>query len=136
MPAFPSREWMIELCEHVVAHPEAGALAHGLDGVYAFVVDPAGPLHTRQRYDLAIRPEPVDGARAELLDEPVPHPRLTFTARFDRWWQLINGDLDPRLAIMLRRLRVSGDVWRLGKQLSTVTPLLEALARVDTQWPA
>lgn len=136
MPAFPSRAWMMELCEHVVAHPDAGALARGLDGVYAFVVDPTGPVHTRQRYDLAIHPAAADGARAELLDESAAQPRITFTARFDRWWQLINGNLDPRLAIMLRRLKVSGDVWRLGKQLSTVTPLLEALARVETRWPA
>lgn len=136
MPAFPSREWMVELCEHVVAHPDVGPLARGLDGIYAFVVDPAGPLHTRHRYDLAIHPEAGDGARAELLDQPASQPRITFTARFDRWWQLINGDLDPRLAIMLRRLKVAGDVWGLGKQLSTVTPLLEALARVETRWPA
>lgn len=136
MPAFPSREWMVELCEHVTAHPDAGALARGLDGVYAFVVDPAGPVRIRHRYDLAIHPDGVGGASAELLDAPASGPRLTFTARFDRWWQLLNGDLNPRLAIVLRRLKVSGDVWGLGQQLSTVTPLLEALARVETRWPA
>lgn len=136
MPAFPSREWMVELCAHVTAHPDAGALARGLDGVYAFVVDPAGPVRIRHRYDLAIHPDGIGGASAQLLAEPASGPRLMFTARFDRWWQLLNGELDPRLAIVLRRLKVSGDVWRLGQQLNTVTPLLDALGRVETRWPA
>lgn len=142
MPTFPTRAWMEALCERVVAQPQARSLAETLDGVYAFVVEPAGPVTQRHRYDLAIRPHPPPsavgdggGAHAEVLDEPVSAPQLVFTARFDRWWQLITGELDPRLAIVLRRLKISGDAWRIGKDLGSAKPLLDALGEVETRWP-
>lgn len=135
MPAFPSREWMEELCRCVVEHEEAASLAEALDGVYAFVVEPGGPVGHTHRYDLSIRPAD-DGIRAEVLDEPVADPRVTFTASFDRWWQLVRGESDPGTAIMLRRLKVSGDLWRVGRRMSSTRPLLEALASVRTEWPA
>ncbi|PSO48685.1 MAG: hypothetical protein BRC32_01820 [Actinobacteria bacterium QS_8_72_14] len=137
MPAFPSREWMVELCQRVATHPQADSLAAALKGVYAFVVQPAGPVAQRRRYDLLIRPAGSEevGACAELLDDPGKPARLVLTARFDRWWQLINGELDPRLAIVLGRLKVSGDLARVSGQLSSVRPLLDALAEVDTHWP-
>lgn len=137
VPTFPSRDWMVQLCERVEAHPHADSLADALEGIYAFVVEPAGPVRQRWRYDLLIRPldSGEAGAHAEVLDDPGGDPRLMLTARFDRWWQLINGELDPRMAIMLRRLKVSGDLKNVSRQLSSATPLLDALGQVDTQWP-
>lgn len=135
MPAFPSREWMEELCRCVVEHEEAASLAEALDGVYAFVVEPGGPVAHTHRYDLSIRPAD-GGVRAEVLDEPAEDPRVTFTASFDRWWKLVRGETDPATAIMLRRLKVSGDLWRVGRRMSSTRPLLEALASVRTEWPA
>lgn len=134
MPTFPSREWMEDLCRHVADHEQAASLAEALDGVYAFVIEPDGPVRETHRYDLAIHPGD-GGVRAEVLDEPVSDPRVQLTARFDRWWKLVNGEMDPGTAVMLRRLKVSGDLWRVGRQLSSTKPLLEALSRTPAQWP-
>lgn len=137
MPTFPSRDWMVELCQHIATHPNAATLARALDGVYSFVVEPAGPVRQRRRYDLVITPPEGGGtgAHAELLEEFDGEPQLMLTARFDRWWQLINGELDPRMAIMLRRLKISGDWRRVGRDLASVSPLLDALGQVETRWP-
>lgn len=134
MPMFPSAEWMDEFCDELLAHPNADELAAVLDGVYRFVVEPAGPVAERRTYDVEIRPG--SGApSARRLDEPAASPRLTMTARYDRWRQLITGKLDVGMAVMMRRLRVNGDLQRLIRDMGSSKPLMDALGAVNTQWP-
>ena len=135
MPQFPSREWMDTMCEELRAHPDVGEIAGTLDGVYRFVMTPGGPLEEEHRYDVAIGP----GDQGELPIVQVLNsesdPRVTLTANYLRWKQLITGGLDPMMAVMLRHLRVSGDVSHLRSGgLSSAKPLLDTLKRVDTQW--
>lgn len=134
MPVFPSDEWMAEFCERLESHPQSDDIAGALDGVYRFVIEPAGPLSERFVYDLSITA--VDGGSAvELLDvDGGDKPRLTLTTDYRRWQQLIKGELDVGMAVMLRRLRVSGDLTRLMGNVSNAGPLLESLHEVDTVW--
>jgi len=133
MPVFPSDEWMAEFCDHLGRHPEAGDIAAALDGVYRFVVDPAGPLEERHVYELEIRGN-GDGADVTLLDDETADARLTLTTDYRRWQQLIRGELDVGMAVMLRRLRVSGDLTRLIGSVSSARPLVDSLHNVDTTW--
>lgn len=133
MPPFPSDAWMDEFCRRLEAQPEAGEVAGSLDGVYRFVVEAAGPLAEDRSYDIEIRPD-GDGAHAARLEQPVPSPRLVMTARYDRWKQLVTGRLDVGLALMLRRLKVSGDLSRLMRDVGTTKPLMRALGEVDSDW--
>lgn len=108
-------------------------MAEALDGVYRFVVEPAGALTQRHSYDVAIRPDQRGGASAERIQLD-GQPRLTLSADYERWQQLITGKLDVGMAVMLRRVRVNGDLSALIGRLSSAKPLMEALAGVDTQW--
>ncbi len=135
MPMFPSAEWMDEFCDELLAHPTADELAQVLDGVYRFEVEPAGPVTEQRTFDVEIRPGDGAGPTARRLDEPVTSPRLTMTARYDRWRQLISGTLDVGMAVMLRRLKVKGDLQRLIRDMGSTRPLMDALGAVDTQWP-
>jgi hypothetical protein len=132
MPVFPSEEWMAEFCRHLADHPDAAAIAEALDGVYRFVVDPGGPLEERHSYDVAIYP---DGGGADVgVVDGGDDPRLTMTTDYRRWQQLVRGELDVGMALMLRRLRVSGDLTRLIGNVSSAGPLLDSLSEVDTVW--
>lgn len=134
MAQFPSAEWMDAFCRNVEAQPDAGAVAEGLDGVYRFVIEPAGPLRERHTYDVEIRPDGEGGARARRLEQGMEAPRLTMTATYERWRQLVNGRLDVGLAVMLRRLKISGDLAGLRRDVGSTKPLMQALTSVDTQW--
>lgn len=134
MPQFPSEEWMDAFCVELAEHPRAGEIAPALDGVYRFVVEPAGPLTQTQRYDVEIRPDENGGARVAQLDAPHPSPRLELRADYERWRQLVTRKLDVGMAIMLRRLKVSGDIMALRRDVSSATPLMDALSSVDSQW--
>lgn len=137
MPLFPSREWMEAFCARVEGHPEAPEVAAVLAGVYRFVVEPAGALTERQAYDLEVRPG-EDGGPPEVrpVDGPGAAPRLTISADYNRWRQLVSGELDLGLAVMLRRVKVSGDIGALTRGLSSTRPLLDAMNAVETEWLA
>lgn len=132
MPVFPSSEWMDAFCAHLESHPQAAEVAEGLDGVYRFVIDPAGPLDQRHTYDVAITPT-GDGADVAVVAAQ-DKPRLTLTTDYRRWQQLVRGELDVGMAVMLRRLKVSGDLSSLMGNVSTAKPLVESLHAVETVW--
>lgn len=132
MPVFPSSEWMDEFCARLASHPQAGDVAAGLQGVYRFVVDPGGPLEQRHSYDVSITAS-NGGADVAVLDGP-GQPRLTLTTDYRRWQQLVRGELDVGMAVMLRRLKVSGDLSSLMGNVGTARPLVESLHAVETVW--
>ena len=132
MPLFPSHDWMTEFCERIESHSDSGEIAEPLDGVYRFVIEPAGPLEERHTYDVSIRPSGA-GVKVSLV-EGDESPRLSMTADYRRWQQLVRGELDIGMAVMLRRLRVSGDLSSLMRNVSSAGPLVDALHEVDTTW--
>lgn len=135
MPVFPSYEWMAEFCERLESHEDATEVADALDGVYRFVIDPAGPLEEQHVYDVSIRPTD-EGPEVYVFgeDEEADKARLTMSTDYRRWQQLVRGELDVGMAVMLRRLRVSGDLTSLMGNVSTARPLVDSLHEVDTIW--
>ena len=118
----------------LVHHPDADHVAKALDGVYRFVVEPAGPLTEQHIYDVAIHPGD-DGPEFWVLDsEPHQAPRLTLTADYVRWRQLVRGELDIGLALLMRRLRISGEIRAIASKLSSTHPLTDSLHAVKTEW--
>ncbi len=134
MPLFPSTEWMVAFCDALRVHPDAEQVASALDGVYRFVVEPAGPLTTPRHYDIGIRPTGAGAQIGVLEGEAHEQPRLTLAADYTRWQQLIRRELDVGIAVMLRRLKVSGDLTSLRGSLSSAQPLVHALGDVETTW--
>lgn len=136
MPLFPSPEWMEDFAARLATHPEADMTAEALDGVYRFVIEPAAGLVERHHYDVEIRPGQQGpdggGARVTPLDAPVDDPRLTITAAYDRWQQLLRGELDIPMAVLLRRIKIAGDLGALTKKGPATRPLLDALSGVDS----
>lgn len=130
MPIFPSSEWMQEYCARLAAHPDFDRVATALEGTYRFVIEPSGPLTEQHVYDVQIVGDP----EVRLLEEAVEQPTLALVADHERWRQLIQGKLDVGMALMLRRLKVRGDLSRLLGRLDSAAPLTETLGQVPTEW--
>jgi SCP-2 sterol transfer family len=132
VPLFPSQEWMQAFGEAVEADPRSGAMAEALEGVYRFVIEPGGRLDQTFSADVAITP---DNGHARVTQvQAAGQPRLTITAAYPRWIQMLRGELDIPIAVMLRRVKVSGDLRSLTSKADAARPLLDALSAVDSQF--
>lgn len=135
MPVFPSHEWIEAYCDALAAHPDAARMAEALDGVYRFVIDPGGPLRDRQVHGVEIRPLGNGSPSVEPRPEvPREVADLSIAAAYPQWRQLVNGTLDLALALVLRRVKIGGDLQRLTGRVSSAQPLMDALRAVDTVW--
>jgi hypothetical protein len=132
-PTFPSADWIDAYCLELMRHPRSHETAVALEGTYRFVIEPTGPVDRRHVYDVHVRPA-ADGADVTRVDIAT-EPRLVLTAGYDRWRQLIERRLDVGLAVLTRRLRLSGDLGGIRGSLQDAKPLLDALSSVDTRWP-
>ena len=132
-PTFPSAAWIDAYCLELMKHPRSRETAVALEGTYRFVIEPAGPVSSRHVYDVSVRPVPDGADVTRIVAES--DPRLVLTAGYDRWRQLIERRLDIGLAVLTRRLRLSGDLGRIRNNLADAKPLLDALSAVDTRWP-
>jgi hypothetical protein len=134
VPVFPSDDWIAAYCTQLERDPRSGPMARALHGVYRFVVEPSGPVAELVSYDVAIEPD-GNGARVTPLPEPIAEPRLTISAPYPRWVQLLRGELDIPIAIMLRRIKVFGDLKTVTAHLDDARPLLDALSAVESTTP-
>lgn len=138
MPVFPSAQWIDEFCTQLAAHPQAVHLADSLAGTYRFVIDPGGPLTHAHVYSLEIRPSqngaPPHISAREDVGRTGEKPELTLTASYPYWRKLIAGTLDVGMALILRRIKVGGNLQRLTSRLSSAQPLLDTLHAVHTVW--
>lgn len=134
MPTFPSDDWMQAFCDEVTAHPDATATARALDGVYRFVVLPADAIREKHVYDIEIRPGELEPTVAPLPPQDERGARLVMIAGYDRWKQLLTGELDVGRALLLRRLRVKGELASVKRAMSDAGALLESVKAVDSQF--
>jgi len=117
-------------------HPSVGTMAVALEGVYRFVIEPAGGLRERRTYEVAIWRD-GEGVRVSLPPSgTTERPRLEIIAAYDRWVQLLQGRLDLASAVLLRRVRISGDLGSVRRNLSDARPLLDALSGVHSTFLA
>lgn len=133
MHLFPSEEWVDAFCVNLERHPEAEETARALSGIYRLEVKPAGPLSELHRYDVLISPDSGDPSVTRLQQLSGDH-RLRLSADYARWRQLLEGRLDVKVAVLLGRLRISGDLAGVRSNLNETRPLLDALSSVNTRW--
>jgi hypothetical protein len=132
VPIFPSAQWIDAFCDGLAAHPRAPHVAAHLGGVYHFVVDPAGPLPDQHVYavSLAVRDGAVDVTRVDFQSPS----RVGVRTNYERWQQLLRGQLDLGRAMLFGQVRISGDLGALINARSDVDVLVDALRAVDTTW--
>lgn len=132
MPVFPSSEWIDAFCVELAGHPRAAAAAGNLGGVYRFVVDPGGPLGEQHTYAVVLGVEEDAAVAAPVAATETP--RVTVRTDYQRWRQLLEGKLDLGPAMLLGRLRISGDMAALLNARGDVDVVVDALRGVDTIW--
>ncbi len=135
MPTFPSDDWIAAFCREVSAHPAVDDAVAALSGTYRFVIEPEGALTRPQRYAIALG-DASGGPAAVPVDPDSDGLRLEIAAGYDRWRELLTGRLDLMRAMLLRRIRVGGDVASLMRHREAARPLLDALRATESDFPS
>lgn len=132
MPLFPSTEWIDAFCDELEAHPRAPHAAANLGGVYRFVIDPGGPLPEQHTYEVSLGV--ADGGASVRRVTGTASPRVTVRTDYGRWRKLLEGELDLGPAMLLGRIRITGDLAALLAARDDVDVVVDALRAVDTTW--
>ena len=110
--SFLSETWLAELAEQVVGLYAGGVL----DGSVRYVI--TGSPYGKVQFRLVV----VDGRVAELVAGANGYADVTATWRYPDAVEQFTGDLDPDVAYMTGRCKLTGDY---GRYLYGMRPLIE-----------
>jgi len=131
--SFPSDEWvkaaMIELNQSA-AYKEA---AKGWEGDMDFVVTalPDG------RNEVVLYMDLWHGSCREAYEvtDAKSKPEFTIMAPLPVWRKVLEGKLDPIRGLVSRQIKMKGNMMKVMKAPKAAIELVNACAKVDTEWP-
>ena len=134
MAVFPTEEWVGALVSLANASPDFDAAGQGWDGTVCLIVrDPPGAPDGPSRIRLAGK----DGHWFDFGVRPVAGSsdcRLSLSAAYDMWRQLIRQEVGPLRAILKGDVAVRGHLPDLLKYRASVVILCELAGRLDTEY--
>ncbi len=128
MAELGTQAWLDDFCAR--ANDDFSTAIEGWDwGVgLAFLAD--GDRPTRHAY-LDIQAGTCVGAR-EVDEDTFAAAPIRISGTYERWDRVLQGDLDPMRALLLRKLRLSGDLTTLLQHHDAAAALIRCACRVNT----
>ena len=130
---FPSDEWIKELSRQLNASESYERSAKDWEGDFWFLVEP----------DEAY-PEPAwlflglyHGKSPDASMEPNQEAReteFTISAPFGTWRQVIEGKLDPIQGMMMRKLKLQGNLTKIMRYPRAAKEIVSCCAQIPTDW--
>ena len=134
MPVFPSEAWCAAAVAAANGDPETAAAGQGFEGDVACVVEGPRPFAAWCR---------VGGGRIRewrVLSGPAEvealAPGHVARASLETWRGLLTGAVDPVEAVLLRQLKVVGEVQPLVERIRHKGLAARVLAALDTRFDA
>lgn len=136
MPKFATPEWVDAYKAAINADADIASAAQGWDRDIAIVVEAAPgrgiPMDLCGLF--VIRNGRCDEARIVSVDEG---ERATFVIRapYSRWKEVIEGRLDPIKGMIQGKLKVSGDLPALAREVKAADALVKIARAITTEFP-
>jgi putative sterol carrier protein len=130
---FPSDEWIKELGHLLNDSPSYERSARNWEGDFIFVIEPdegypdtaylfLGLLHGKS-------------TAAEITTEDGHEVEFTIRAPFSTWRQVIEGQLEPIQGLMMRQLRLEGNMRKILRYPRAALEIVSCCALIPTAWP-
>jgi putative sterol carrier protein len=131
---FPSAEWIQALHEKLNRDQRYGRIAKGWEGDFLFVVEPDKPDEGETLYyymDLwhgkCRRVASFQGA-----EEEAPSAAFSLTASLSNFTKVIEGELDPMQAMLTRKLKLTGSMAYLMRNVPVVLDFVRCAREVSS----
>lgn len=133
---FPSEEWVAALKEQINASEEYQQSAADWEaGDVCFRVQANPDIGLSEDGYIWLDLYHGQCRDAQLVDaEKGESARFVITATYDRWKQLITGQLDPVTAMMMGQMKVKGNLGELIRYTRAAKELIACAGRVPTQF--
>lgn len=131
---FPSDEWIKELSRQLNASEAYEKTAKNWEGDFIFVVEPDDAYDDTAYLFLGLYHGKSPDATA-LASEDERESEFVIRALFSNWRKVIEGELDPILGMMTRKLRLTGNMKKIVRYPKAAQEIVSCCARVETEFP-
>ncbi len=131
---FPSNEWIVELSNLLNRSPSYESSAKDWEGDFIFVVEPDESYSETGYLFLGLRHGKSTGGA--LLATPDERPaEYEISAPYSVWRKVIEGELDPIQGMMMRKLKLKGNLMKIMRYPKAAKEIVSCCAEVPTEWP-
>ncbi|MBU0494921.1 MAG: SCP2 sterol-binding domain-containing protein [Chloroflexi bacterium] len=132
---FPSDEWIKALCAELNASASYREAAKTWEGDFIFVVEPAGNLKETVYLYMDLWHGECRGAyQLASVDERDAAFRMSAPA--NTWREVIEARLDPLKGLMVRKLKLKGNMSMIMRSVKAAQELVKCCTQVDTTFTA
>jgi putative sterol carrier protein len=130
---FPSDEWVKKFADQLNASEDYERSAKDWEGDFIFVIEPDKAYsETSYLFVGLYHGKCTDGSMISSEDER--EAQFIIRAPFTNWRKVIEGKLDPISAIMVRKLKLKGDMMKVMRYPKAAKELVNCVSRVPTDF--
>jgi putative sterol carrier protein len=133
MLEFPSDEWIKELGRQLNASASYERSAKDWEGDFIFVVEPDDAYDDTAYLFLGLYHGKSTDA-AMLASEDEREAQFVIRAPFSDWRRVVEGKLDPIQGMMMRKLRLTGDMKMILRYVAAAKEIVSCCALVPTDF--
>ena len=131
---FPSDEWINELSRLLNESESYEQSAKDWEGDFVFVIDPDDAQPETAYLFLGLKHGKSTGAALPQSRDERP-AEYTISAPYGTWRKVIDGDLDPIQGMMMRNLKLQGNLMKIMRYPKAAKEIVTCCASVPTEWP-
>lgn len=117
---FPSEEWLKGLEVKINSDEKYANIAKNWEGDIVFVIKPEGNLQEQLTFYLDLWHGSCRKVEYKPVLEAYPNPVFTLTAKYNDITAILSGKLNPMTAMMTNKLKVSGNMGYIMRNVPTV----------------
>jgi putative sterol carrier protein len=130
---FPSDEWIKELGRQLNASASYERSARDWEGDFVFICEPDAAFDGTAYLFLGLYHGKSTDA-ALLASEDEREAQFVIRAPFSAWRQVIEGKLDPIQGMMMRKLKLSGDMRMILRYVAAAKEIVSCCALILTDF--
>lgn len=131
---FGSEEWVVAYKDALNANKDYETAAATWEGDFVFEVTPDGNLDHEIRFWMDLmHGKALD---AKLLTDKDDHADAAFvaTGKYSDYLKIINKEIGPIKAIMMRKLKLKGNMAKVMRAVEAAKQLVNTIGLVDTEF--
>jgi putative sterol carrier protein len=130
---FPSDEWIKALSQQLNASASYERSAKNWEGDFIFISEPDATRDSEDYLFLGLYHGKSTGA-AMLASEDEREAQFVIRAPFSAWRQVIEGKLDPIQGMMMRKLKLTGDMKMILRYVAAAKEIVSCCALIPTDF--